>query len=72
MQDTVEMEDLKFKRVGGARSSIGRDAMPGVGLSSGLYFSLKSQGDGMIQNVGHFHSRIRIDNREEIQDQVVT
>lgn len=36
-------------------------------------FILETLGDdGMIQTVGHSCSKIRIDNREEIQDQVVT
>lgn len=66
------MENLKFKKVGGARSPAERDALLGAERRRDLYFNLEPLGGHRNQTAAPFCSRIGTDNREEMRDQVVT
>lgn len=67
MQESVGMENFKFKR-----SPAGRDAMLGAERSCGLSFILELLGGSCDSGPAPFCSRIGMDNREEMRDQVVT
>lgn len=60
------MENLKFKRVDGAGSPAGRNAMLGAERSGGLYFNLEPLGDHRNQTAAPFCSGVGTDNREEM------